>query len=338
MRHNNSRGVVRPGRDHPSKPVAGIFHNRKEQDMVRGQVRVVIGLIGLTLLFSTVLSAQLNRGVIEGTLTDPQGAMVPGVDVTITNVDTNIATSLKTNNAGYYRVLDLVPGNYSAAFSAAGFAATTITNIQLPAGEVLRVDAQLKLSSTQETVQVSAEAPLLETDASNFSARVETQTIDQLPIQGRDLQQLVFLVPGVNNVGGPPGTNFGFNSQFGSFPDPTHVLGSDLSVHGGQGGANAWYLDGNLNLSNIAENVVVNPTPDSVSEFQAITNAFSAEYGRTGGAVFNVVLKSGANTPHGTLYEFVRNDATNARNPFTSTDALGNAIPQRALRFNDFGG
>jgi hypothetical protein len=306
--------------------------------MLRGQLRTSIGLIGIAFFFTATLPAQLNRGVIEGTLTDPQSAVVPGVDVTITNVETNIAAPLKTNSAGYYRAVDLVPGKYRADFAAAGFASTHITDITLPAGEVIRVDAQLKLSTTQESVQVTAEAPLLETTAANYSARVDTQTIDQLPMQGRDLQQLVFLVPGVSNVGGPPGSNFGFNSQFGSFPDPTHVLGSDLSVHGGQGGANAWYLDGNLNLANIAENVVVNPSPDAVSEFQAVTNAFSAEYGRTGGAVFNVVLKSGTNTPHGTLYEFVRNNATNARNPFTSFDALGNEIPQRALRFNDFGG
>jgi hypothetical protein len=301
-------------------------------------VRVLTGLIGLTLLFSTFAPAQLNRGVIEGTLTDPQGAVVPDVVVTITNVETNVAAPLKTNSTGYYRAVDLVPGKYRADFTAAGFASTRITEIDLPAGAVLRVDTQLKLSTTQESVQVTADIPLLETAASNFSARVDTQTIDQLPIQGRDLQQLVFLVPGVNNVGGPPGSNFGFNSQYGSFPDPTHVLGSDLSVHGGQGGANAWYLDGNLNLSNISENIVVNPSPDSVSEFQAVTNAFAAEYGRTGGAVFNVVLKSGTNTPHGNLYEFVRNNATNARNPFKSFDAQGNLIPQRALRFNDFGG
>jgi hypothetical protein len=306
--------------------------------MLRGPFRTSTGLLGIALWFSATLPAQLNRGVIEGTLSDPQGAVIPGVVVTITDADTNVAVSLTTNAAGYYRAVDLVPGKYIAAFSVAGFAATRITNIELPAGEVIRVDAQLNLSSTQESVQVVAETPLLETAPSNFSAKVESQTIDQLPMQGRDLQQLVFLVPGVNNVGGPPGANFGFNSQYGSFPDPTHVLGSDLSVHGGQGGANAWYLDGNLNLSNIAENIVVNPSPDSVSEFQAITNAFAAEYGRTGGAVFNVVLKSGANSPHGNLYEFMRNDATNARNPFTSFDALGNPIPQRALRFNDFGG
>ena len=306
--------------------------------MLRGTLRRNLVLVGIALLASATLPAQLNRGVIEGTLSDPQGAVVVGVEVTITNVETNVAVPLKSNSAGYYRAVDLVPGKYTATFSVAGFATTHITDIQLPAGEVIRVDAQLKLSTTQESVQVVAETPLLETAASNFSARVDSQTIDQLPMQGRDLQQLVFLVPGVNNVGGPPGTNFGFNSQFGSFPDPTHVLGSDLSVHGGQGGANAWYLDGNLNLSNISENIVVDPTPDSVSEFQAVTNAFSAEYGRTGGAVFNVVLKSGSNSLHGNLYEFVRNNATNARNPFRSFDALGNPIPQRALRFNNFGG
>src|SRR5206468_9175050 len=189
-----------------------------------------------------------------------------------------------------------------------------------------------------ELVRVTAEAPLLETSASNFSTSLETRTVQEMPMQGRDQQQLVHLMPGVNPVSGPPGSNFGFNSEFGTFPDPMHVLGSDLSVNGGQGGANAWYLDGNLNLSSFAENVAVNPSPDAVAEFQAITNAFAAEYSRTGGGVFNVVLKSGTNQLHGNLYEFLRNDATNARNPFTSIDSQGHLIKDRQLRFNNFGG
>ncbi len=284
------------------------------------------------------LEAQLNRGIIEGIVTDPSGATVPGVEVTVTNVDTNITVPTKTNGAGYYSAVDLVPGKYRARFVAAGFAPMEVTDIELLAGRVIRVDTQLKLGAARESVEVTAEVPLLETAASNFSSTLESRTIQDVPMQGRDIQQLVFLVPGVNNVGGPPGSNFGFNSAYGSYPDPTHVLGSDLSVNGGQGGANAWYLDGNLNLSNLSENVVVNPSPDAVSEFQAITNAFSAENGRTGGAVFSVVLKSGTNALHGNIYEYVRNNATNARNPFKSFDALGNIIPQRALRFNNFGG
>jgi hypothetical protein len=293
----------------------------------------------LVLLCSAAAQAQLlNRGAIEGTTTDPQGGLVPGVEVTITSVDTALSQIAKTNTSGYYRVVDLIPGKYRAHFEARGFAPVDVTEIELPAGEVIKIDASLKLGTTRELVRVTAEAPLLETSASNFSTSLETRTVQEMPMQGRDLQQLIYLMPGVNPVSGPPGSNFGFNSEFGTFPDPTHVLGSDLSVNGGQGGANAWYLDGNLNLSSLAENIAVDPSPDAVQEFQAITNAFAAEYSRTGGAVFNVVLKSGSNTVHGNIYEFLRNDATNARNPFTSIDALGNIIKDRQLRFNNFGG
>ncbi|MCI0626127.1 MAG: carboxypeptidase-like regulatory domain-containing protein [Acidobacteria bacterium] len=301
------------------------------------QHRVFLSLL-LILSWSLVLRGQINRGVIEGIVTDPQGAVVPKVDLTITSLDTNVAVSTKTNDAGYYRVVDLVPGKYRARFQVSGFSSLEITDIEIPAGKVTRLDSQLKIGETTKVIEVSSEAPLIETAASNFSTTLETKTIEEIPLAGRDLQQLAFLIPGVTNVSGPPGSNFGFNSQFGTFPDPTNVFGSNLSVNGGQGGANAWYLDGNLNLSSIAENIAVNPSPDAVSEFQVISNAFAAEYSRTGGAVFNVVLKSGTNRFRGNIYEFHRNDATNARNPFRSVDSKGNLIKERQLRFNNFGG
>lgn len=303
----------------------------------RLMVPQILGLV-LVLSSATVLQAQINRGVIEGSATDPQGAFAPGVEVVITSLDTNVTSPTKTNNVGYYRVVDLVPGKYRARFQAAGFTALEIKDIEVPAGKVTRVDAQLRINPLRQSVEVLAEVPLIETGASNSSITLETRTIEEVPVGGRDLMQLVFLMPGVNSVAGPPGSNFGFNSQFGSIPDPTSVLGSNLSVNGGQAGTNAWYLDGNLNISSYAQNVVVNPSPDAVQEFQAITNAFAPEYGRTGGAVFSVVLKSGTNSPHGNLYEFVRTDATNARNPFTSIDSNGNLIKDRQLRYNNFGG
>jgi hypothetical protein len=300
----------------------------------------LIWVIGTCLLlgWASPLPAQLNRGVIEGIVTDPQGGVVPGVAVTITNVETSVSTSTKTNGAGYYHVPDLVPGKYRAHFVASGFSALDLEAIEVLAGQVLREDAQLKIGATSQRIEVTAGAQVVETAAANFSTTLQSTLIQSLPLAGHDLQQLVFLMPGVNVLSGPPGSNFGFNSEFGTFPDPTHVFGSDVSVNGGQGGANAWYLDGNLNLVGFAENVAVNPSPDAVSEFQTITNAFSAEYSRTGGAVFNVVLKSGTNAFHGSLYEYVRNSATNARNPFTSIDSSGNIIPQNQLRYNDFGG
>jgi len=290
------------------------------------------------LAYGANLLAQINRGSIEGLVTDPQGGVVADVNVTIIAAETNLATVTKTNSTGYYRVVDLVPGAFQARFSAPGFASVEVQGIDVQAGNITRVDSALRVGTTRQTVEVTADVPLIESSASNFSTTLETKTIQDTPLQGRDLQQLVFLIPGINNVGGPPGSNFGFDSAYGTFPDPTNALGSNVSVNGGQAGANAWYLDGNLNLSSFAENVVINPVPDAVEEFQGITNAFSAEYGRTGGGVFNVVLKSGTNSLHGDTYEFLRNDATNARNPFTSIDSNGNLIKDRQLRFNNFGG
>src|SRR5262249_47825254 len=168
----------------------------------------------LTVLFLfalySLLYGQLNRSVVEGLVTDPQGTVVPDVEVTITNIETGIVIPTKTNGAGYYRLPDLVPGQYRAHFLAKGFAPLDVTEIQLAAGKVIRTDAQLKLGTTLESVQVTAEAPALETAASNFSTTVETQSVNQLPLQGRDLQQLVYLVPGIAGAG-PPGSNFGFN-------------------------------------------------------------------------------------------------------------------------------
>ncbi|MGI8962758.1 MAG: carboxypeptidase regulatory-like domain-containing protein, partial [Bryobacteraceae bacterium] len=303
---------------------------------LRALVRPFLGLT-LVVSFALTLEAQLNRGVIEGVVTDPQGAAVPDVAIKVTSIDTNVVLPTKTNGAGFYRVIDLVPGDYRVTFQAGGFSILDLTNVKVSAGEVIRADAQLKLGTSVQSVQVAAEVPLVETGASDFSTTVDTRTIRDTPLQGRDLQQLVFQVPGVV-ANGPPGSNFGFNSQFGSFPDPTHVQGSDVSVNGGKSGASAWYLDGNLNLSSMAQNVVVNPSPDATSEFQAITTAFSAEYGRTGGAVFNVVLTSGTNKVHGSLYEYGRNSFFNARNPFTSISASGEIIPQNQLHYNNFGG
>jgi len=292
----------------------------------------------LLLAFTGCVWAQLERSSIEGLVTDPQGAAVPEAAVTVLSQATGVAISTKTNATGYYQVIGLTPGKYLVRVSAPGFEVTENPALDAQAGQVVRFDAALRLGSSQQLVEVSSVAPMLETSPANFSTTVSQRTVDDTPLAGRDLQQLVFLFPGVSNVAGPPGSNFGFDSQYGTFPDPSNAQGSDLSVNGGQGGANAWYLDGNLNLSGLVENMAVNPSPDSVTEFQAITEGISAQYGRTGGGVFNVVLKSGTNAPHGDVYEFFRNSALNARNPFTSIDATGHLIPDRVLHYNDFGG
>jgi hypothetical protein len=302
--------------------------------------RIIIPTLLVTMIFAraALLRAQLNRGIVEGIVTDPQGAVVPRVKVRVTNVGTGIVSVTQTNRTGYYRVVDLTPGTYRADFTAAGFTPVEVVAIQVLGGRSIKVDATLNLGATRQLVQVTAARPLVETGASNFSTTLGASAVQNIPVQGRDIQQLTFLFPGVRNAAGPPGSNFGFNSEFGTFPDPTHVQGSDLSVNGGQGGANAWYLDGMYNVSEVAENIAVDPSPDAVAEFQAVTNGFSAQYSRTGGGVFEETLKSGTNKVHGDLYEYIRNSAFNARNPFTSINAVGQLIPQDVLRYNDFGG
>ena len=301
------------------------------------QHRLKLALSILLIGAGTAL-AQLERSSVEGTVVDPQGAAVTAAKVTITAQSTNVVFPTTTNQTGYYQAIGLAPGKYTVRIEAPGFSVVESRDVDAPAGQTIRFDVTLRVGTSEQRVEVTAASPLLETTSANFSTTVSQKTIDDTPLAGRDLQQLVYLLPGVANVAGPPGSNFGFNSQYGTFPDPSNAQGSDVSVNGGQGGANAWYLDGNLNLSGLVENIAVNPSPDAVTEFQAVTEGISAQYGRTGGGVFNVVLKSGTNQPHGDLYEFFRNSDTNARNPFTSIDSEGHLIHDRDLHYNDFGG
>ncbi len=304
---------------------------------MRRQIRSALISASLLLVVPQAY-AQLNRGQIRGTVTDPQGAAVPGVQVTITNTATSEPTHLTTNGSGFYLAVDLLPGTYIANFQAPAFTKLDITNIQVQAGTTVTVDGRLQLGQTAETINVSAAPPLIESTASNFSTSIQSELLDKVPILGRDIQNLVQLLPGVTQSTGPTGSGFGFDSEFGGFPDPTHIVGSGISVNGSQGGANAWYLDGNLNATLGPEAVVVNPSPDAVAEFNMVNNGLAAEWSRTSGAVINIVLKSGTNGVHGSLYDYTRSSFFNASNPFDRRDASGAEFLSPRVNFNDFGG
>jgi hypothetical protein len=304
---------------------------------MHSSVRITL-TIALALLPVCGAWAQLNRGQIRGTISDAQGAVVPNVDVTITNNATNVSSHLKTNGSGFYLVQDLVPGIYTVQIRGAGFAKLEVNTVEVQAGSIATVDGSLRVGETTETVDVSAQPPLIEATASNFSTSIQQELLDKVPILGRDIQNLVQLLPGVTQSVGPTGSGFGFDSQFGGFPDPTHIVGSGISVNGSQGGANAWYLDGSLNATLGPEAVVVNPSPDAVAEFNMVNNGLAAEWSRTSGAVMNVVLKSGTNAFHGGVYEYNRNSYFNASNPFDRRDSEGRQFLSPRVNFNDMGG
>ena len=295
-------------------------------------------LLSLIMFFSGIAHAAIDRGAIQGTVIDAQAAVIPNVRVEVTNVSTGITTNTVTNDSGFYAVTELVPGIYKVRFTVQGFSTLELSNLEVRAGTKTTADGTLKVGEVAETIDVRAEAPLVESTASNFSTGVQSQVLNEIPVQGRDIQTLVQLLPGVTQSIGPSGSVFGFDSQFGGFPDPTHIVGSGISVNGSQGGANAWYLDGTLNATLGPESVVVNPSPDAIAEFAIVNNGLAAEWSRTSGAVMNVVLKSGTNNFHGSAYGFNRNSYFSASNPFQRRDSQGRAFLSPSVNFNDIGG
>lgn len=306
--------------------------------MSRKAFRKVVTTLLLGLSLSAALQASIDRGVIQGTVTDQAGALVPGAKVVVKNVDTNVEVTLVTNAAGFYLAPELVPGRYTVRAESRGFVPLDVTNVVVTAGVTSQQDLTLRVGALTQQIEVTAAATVVDSTPSNYTTSLQSRYIQDVPLQGRDIQTLVQLIPGVTQSSGPSGSLFGFDSQFGGFPDPQHLVGSSISANGSQGGANAWYLDGSLNAALGAENVVVNPSPDTVSEFNVVDNGLAAEYGRTSGAVFNVVLKSGTNNVHGDIYEFNRNSFFDATNPFARRDAQGRPFLEPQINFNNFGG
>ncbi|MFB3920893.1 MAG: carboxypeptidase regulatory-like domain-containing protein [Terriglobia bacterium] len=306
--------------------------------MRSNRLPAVSAAIAAALLVTSQLMASLDRGAIRGTVTDPQGAVVPGAKIVVRNADTGVAIDLVTNSAGFYLAAELVPGKYSVRIEAQGFSPLDIKDVAVGAGATVTTDAELKVGATAQSVEVSAQAQLVETTSSNFSSGVSRRYLDNLPLQGRDIQTLVQLFPGVVQSSGPSGAVFGSNSQFGGFPDPLHLVGSSVSSNGGQAGANAWFLEGALNATVGAEAATVNPSPDAVQEFNLVQNSLAAEYGRTSGMVVNVVLKSGTNELHGSGSVLNRNSVFSSTNPFARRDANGEPFLQPWSNWNDFSG
>ena len=143
--------------------------------------------LAVTMAMATCLYATLDRGIIEGTVTDPQGGAIPGAKVTVKNLDTNVTVELTTNSAGFYSAPQLVPGRYSVGVTAAGFAPLEINNLAVTAGLTTTADAQLKVGSTTQTVEVTAAVPLVQSAPSNFATALQTRYIQDIPLPGRDI-------------------------------------------------------------------------------------------------------------------------------------------------------
>jgi hypothetical protein len=253
-------------------------------------------------------AAQTSSATLTGTIRDSSGALLPGVTITVTNTARNTSQSTISNETGNYAIPALNPGTYSVGAELAGFKRVLHEGIVLQVNQVARIDITLEVGAPAETVQVTAAGPLLETDTSSRGSVIDQKKIVDLPLNGRDYNQLALLSPGVL-AGTPRLSSVNFKGV--------------INVNGNRTFNNVFLLDGvdNISYSNSfrGENVqLVQPSVEALQEFKIQTNAYSAEFGRSSGAVVNATIKSGTNAIHGSLYEFLRNDVLDANNFFNN--------------------
>ena len=254
--------------------------------------------------------------------------MTPGVGVEIVQVSTGVKWEVRTNADGYYTQALLPPSSYRLTVSLTGFK-QEVRNVTLEVGQVSRLDFTLQVGSQTETVEVTAAAPLLESSNASIGQVIETQAISDLPLNGRNYLDLAKLTMGVTEPSGV--------GQAGTAGDRAKNGGAFIA-NGTRSDQNNFLLDGIDNNAKIPDlsnntNVVIQPSVDALGEFKVETNTYSPEYGHSAGAVLNATTKTGTNRLHGSLFEFLRNDAVDARNFF-----LAPSTPKQELRQSQYGG
>lgn len=259
--------------------------------------------------------AQDATGRVIGVVTDPQGGLVTGAQITVTNADTQVSRRTTTGKDGNYQVLDLPIGNYTVSAEMQGFSRTVTDAQKLLINQSMRVDIHLAVGATSNVVQVEADTANVETVNATLGQSVTSRPLVNLPLNGRNTLDLALLQPGVTP------TN----------PDNTATGG--FSVAGGRTDSVTYLLDGGLNNHLLNNGVTVNPNPDTVAEFRILTSNYSAEYGRNGGGIVSIVTKSGTNTPHGSLFEYLRNEDFNANTFFNNQQGITRPV----LKRNQFG-
>jgi len=269
-------------------------------------------LVLLLSVSSSLLQAQVVGGTISGTVSDKSGAVVANATVSMKNLATGVATTVKTNAQGLYSLPNLLPGNYQQTVLASGFEKAIRNGIILTVGAQMVSNIEMKLGAISESVQVSDQPPDLQLESSAISASTDSQTIVELPLNARSWTDLATLQPGVNAIHAMAAVSS--TDRLG------RGYGVELSVSGGRPQQNNYLLDGiSINdYTNQAPGSVLggNLGVDAVSEFSVLTSNQGAEYGRTSGGVISAITRTGTNRFHGSAYEFLRNSALDARNYF----------------------
>lgn len=277
----------------------------------------------LSLLFIASSDAQVTSGTIVGTISDASGAPLPGVRVVITDINKNESREYTTDETGGFNAPFLIPGTYRVTAEKTGFKRATSADVLLNVDAKARVDIMLQVGDVKEVVEVAAISPLVRVESAELGEVIGERSVRELPLNGRNFAQLVYLVPGVTP--GQAGENLSGASTF----NPRAA--SNFNALGSQANTNAWLVDGIDDNEYTFNTVMVQPSVESIGEFKVLTGTFSAEFGR-GAGVVSVSTKSGTNGLHGSAFEFHRNSYFDARNYFNARNQ-----PQPPFRRNQFG-
>src|SRR5438067_2009009 len=269
----------------------------------RASMRVLLASLTVLIVVSAAMAqAQSNAADLQGTVRDPNGAVVPNASITARNTGTNIARDVTSNDDGYYKIVNLPPGNYEVTVKASNYKTAIIPSVKLTVGQTINQDIPLELGELSATVTVTSVAPsLVETTNTTIASVVDQQRIENLPINERNYLSFALTTSTVGRDNGRP-----------IGPAPT----TGLNFGGQRGRSNLVQVDGADNTDNSVNASRSTVSQEAVQEFQVVTNSFAPEFGRSAGGVVNVVTKAGTNDLHGNLFGFLRHKSFQARNAF----------------------
>jgi hypothetical protein len=293
------------------------------------KIRPILAVAVVLLFGAAAVWSQNVYGTIAGTVTDSSGAAIAGTAVTLTNLDTQEARTIQTSASGTYTFTNVLPARYKLDGVKTGFKKFERQPIVVEIESGLRIDIALEVGDLTQTVEVTSAAPLLQPETASLGQVVETRTVTDLPLNGRNPLAMVGLAAGVVPQGAPSAGNSSMGNPVGANP----FAAGDFQIGGGQAGQSQILIDGVPTNGAYLNVVTVVPTQDAIQEFKIQTNNLGPEYGRFAGGVINLSTKSGTNSFHGSAYEFLRNKLLNANDFFSNSGG----ISRPAFTQNQFG-
>jgi outer membrane receptor protein involved in Fe transport len=293
----------------PSRKIANLPAQR--------QTTFLLVLTALVVMASAFSSAQDSAGRIFGTVYDPQGAVITGAQITVTNTATKDVRNATSNKDGYFQILALPIGDYKVSTEHDGFRTVISAGQKLQINQALRIDVKMEVGAASQSVEVGAEAAPVETVNPTLGQSITGRTLTNMPLNQRDMLDLALLQPGVTESNDD-------NGAAGKF-----------SIAGGRTDSVTFLLDGGNNNDLLDNSNLLDPNPDAVAEFRLLTSDYTAEYGRNGGGVISIVTKSGSNQIHGSLFEFLRNRSFDANDYFNKE--IVPEVPRLDLKRNQYG-